>query len=149
MSGHGAVAEVDVVATTRRRWSAAERRTILAEADAEGAVVSEVARRYGVSASLLFRWRRLRKEATATRQTEPAPGSLAGACFVPLALPAPATATNKATSAPICDDGKIEIVLGGDRRIIVGKDVDTAALRRIVDVHEERPVRRSPLGEAG
>ena len=57
MSGHSAVAEVDVVATTRRRWSAAERRTILAEADADGAVVSEVARRHGVSASLLFRWR--------------------------------------------------------------------------------------------
>lgn len=140
MSGHSAVAEVDVVATTRRRWSAAERRTILAEADADGAVVSEVARRHGVSASLLFRWRRLRKEAKSTRRPEPA--------FVPLALPAP-TMPSEATSAPVHDDDKIEIVLGGGRRIIVGKDVDTAALRRIVEVLEERPVRRSSQSEAG
>jgi transposase len=128
MSGHSAIAEVDVIATTRRRWSAAERRTILAEADADGAVVSEVARRHGVSASLLFRWRRLRKEAKPARRSEPA--------FVPLALPAPAQ--HDTTSAPVSDDGRIEIVLSGVRRIIVGKDVDTAALRRIVDVLERR-----------
>jgi transposase len=130
MSGHSAVAEVDVVATTRRRWSAAERRIILAEADADGAVVSEVARRHGVSASLLFRWRRLRKEAKSIRRSEPT--------FVPLALPAPAIVPNATTSVPIGDDGRIEIVLGGGCRIIVGKDVDTAALRRIVDVLERR-----------
>ena len=131
MSGPSAIADVDVVATTRRRWSAAERRTILAEADADGAVVSEVARRHGVSASLLFRWRRLRKEAKATRRSEPA--------FVPLALPAPTTITrNETATASARDDGKIEIVLGGDRRVIVGKDVDTVALRRIVDVLERR-----------
>jgi len=130
MSGHSSVAEVDVIATTRRRWSAAERRTILAEADADGAVVSEVARRHGVSASLLFRWRRLRKEAKPAKRSEPA--------FVPLALPAPAMAANAAASGPICNDGRIEIVLDGGRRIIVGKDVDTAALRRLVDVLERR-----------
>lgn len=129
MSGPSAIAEVDVVATTRRRWSASERRIILAEADADGAVVSEVARRHGVSASLLFRWRRLRKEAKACSRPEPA--------FVPLALPAPMM-PSEATSAPVRDDGRIEIVLGGGRRIIVGKDVDTAALRRIVDLLERR-----------
>lgn len=138
MSGHSAVAEVDVIATTRRRWSAAERRTILAEADADGAVVSEVARRHGVSASLLFRWRRLRKEAKPAKRPEPARGPLAGASFVPLALPAPVTMRNETASGPTSDDGRIEIVLDGGRRIIVGKDVDTAALRRIVDVLERR-----------
>jgi transposase len=59
------------------------------------------------------------------------------ASFVPLALPAPST-PGEATSAPVRDEGRIEIVLGGGRRIIVGKDVDTAALRRIVDVLERR-----------
>jgi len=106
-----------------------ERQTILADADAEGAVVSEVARRHGVSASLLFRWRRLRKEAKATGMSELA--------FVPLALPAP-TMPSEASCAPVRDDGRIEIVLGGGRRIIVGRDVDTAALRRIVDVLDLR-----------
>ena len=129
MSGPSAISEVDVVATTRRRWSASERRTILAEADADGAVVSKVARRHGVSASLLFRWRRLRKEAKAYSRPEPA--------FVPLTLPAP-TMPSEAISTPVGDDGRIEIVLGGGRRIIVGKDVDTTALRRIVDVLERR-----------
>ncbi|HEY0281851.1 MAG TPA: hypothetical protein VGC27_04415 [Rhizomicrobium sp.] len=37
----------------------------------------------------------------------------------------------------------MEIVLEGGRRIIVGKDVDAAALLRIVDVLERRPVSRS------
>ena len=129
MSGPGAIAEVDVVATTRRRWSASERRTILAEADADGAVVSEVARRHGVSASLLFRWRRLRKEAKAYSRPEPA--------FVPLTLPAPPM-PSEAISTPVGDDGRIEIVLGGGRRIIVGKEGDTTALRRIVDLLERR-----------
>jgi transposase len=45
---------------------------------------------------------------------------------------------SEATSAPVRDDGRIEIVLGGGRRIVVGKDVDTAALRRIVDALERR-----------
>jgi hypothetical protein len=59
----------------------------------------------------LFRWRRLRKEAKAARLSELA--------FVPQALPASTTITrNGTTTAAACDDGKIEIVLGGSRRII-------------------------------
>lgn len=46
----------DVVAETRRRWSADERRQIVAESEA--AAVSVVARRHGVAVSLVFRWRR-------------------------------------------------------------------------------------------
>ena len=41
----------------RRRFSAAERRHILAEADRPGANVSEVARRYGIARRVLCRWR--------------------------------------------------------------------------------------------
>ena len=42
----------------RRRWSEEERRQILAEAFAPGAVASAVARRYEVSSGLLYTWRR-------------------------------------------------------------------------------------------
>src|ERR1700757_1236639 len=48
----------------RRRWSAQEKAAIVAESMAEGAVVSEVARRHGLSPQQLFGWRaRLRKGA--------------------------------------------------------------------------------------
>jgi transposase len=45
-------------AERRRRWSFEERRQILAEADAPGAVVAEVARRADVCTSLIYKWRR-------------------------------------------------------------------------------------------
>ena len=41
----------------RRRFSEADRRHILAEADRPGANVSEVARRYGIARRVLCRWR--------------------------------------------------------------------------------------------
>ena len=49
----------------RRRWSKDEEARIVEETLAPGAVVSEVARRHGVSRGLLFTWRRL------ARTTEP------------------------------------------------------------------------------
>lgn len=42
----------------RRRFSNAEKRSILEEAQAPGQTVSSVGRRYGLSVSLLFRWKR-------------------------------------------------------------------------------------------
>lgn len=42
----------------RRRWSAEEKASIVAEATAPGAVVSQVARRYGLTPQQVFTWRR-------------------------------------------------------------------------------------------
>ena len=44
-------------AERRRRWSADERRQILAAASTPGAVVAEVSRRWDVSTSLICKWR--------------------------------------------------------------------------------------------
>jgi transposase len=56
--------EVITGAGGRRRWSADEKARILEEATAPGAVVSEVARRNGLSPQHLFTWRRqARREA--------------------------------------------------------------------------------------
>jgi transposase len=56
--------EVITGAGGRRRWSAAEKARILEEATAPGAVVSEVARRNGMSPQHLFTWlRQARREA--------------------------------------------------------------------------------------
>jgi transposase len=43
----------------RRRWSEAERVAILAEAFAPDGVVAEVARRFDLSTSVIYRWRKL------------------------------------------------------------------------------------------
>jgi transposase len=64
------IPEVEVIqpprAGRRRIYSAEEKRRMLDEAAAPGSSVSEVARRYGVSPSLLFRWRRLMDEGSLT-----------------------------------------------------------------------------------
>jgi len=47
----------------RRRFSAADKKRMLDEAAVPGESVSTLARKYGISPSLLFRWRKLREEA--------------------------------------------------------------------------------------
>jgi transposase-like protein len=41
----------------RRKWSAAEREAILTEAFSPGGVVADVARRFDLSTSVIYRWR--------------------------------------------------------------------------------------------
>jgi transposase len=47
----------------RRTWSDEEKAAIIAESDGPGTSISAVARRYGLSASQLFTWRRLARQA--------------------------------------------------------------------------------------
>jgi transposase len=58
---HRSNEHIEVITGTerRRRWSLEEKRALLAEAEAPGMTVSFVARKHGVSPSLLFRWRKL------------------------------------------------------------------------------------------
>ena len=59
----------------RRRWSAEQKRSIVAEAFASGASVCEVARRADVVPSLIYRWRReLRTAAVGFAEVVVAPG---------------------------------------------------------------------------
>src|SRR3954469_25182999 len=53
-------ARVEVITSVqlRRRWSTAEKVRLVEEAMQPGSSVSFVARRYGLSPSLLFRWKR-------------------------------------------------------------------------------------------
>ena len=50
--------EVITSVERRRRWSAGDKARLVAAMSEPGAVVSEIARREGVDASLLYRWRR-------------------------------------------------------------------------------------------
>jgi transposase len=117
------VSRLDVVDTgRRRRWSADEKLRIVAESLGGPRLVSSTARRYGISPSLLFAWRRsFRARPVVTGTEEPA--------FVPAVVVVPETApTFQAASV----SGRVEIVLANGRRLIVDAMIDTGAVARLV-----------------
>lgn len=57
---------VTVSEERRRRWSTAEKAALVRETYEPGMNVSLVARKHGVSASLLFNWRKLEREGALT-----------------------------------------------------------------------------------
>jgi transposase len=120
----------------RRRWSQDDKVRIVEETLAPGAKVTEVARRNGVAASVVFTWRRQAR--TVER---------VGPCFAPVQIAAAVTGEDNAK--PQSDDrrmrslstarnGLIEIDLGNRRRIRVDAQVDPEALARVLDVLERR-----------
>ena len=112
----------------RRVWSDDEKRRIVAETFAPGASVSIVARRHDLNANMLFTWRRQIGAAALL----PAGDAVT---FVPAAITAEAA---PAVSPASSIDGRMEIMLADGDRIIVGKDVDTVALARVVKVLSRR-----------
>ena len=122
----------------RRRWSQDDKVRIVEETLAPGAKVTEVARRNGVAASVVFTWRRQAR--TAER---------VGPCFAPMQIAAPVE-TGEENSKPASEDdrrmrqlpagrnGLIEIDLGNRRRIRVDAQVDPEALARVIEVLERR-----------
>ena len=124
----------------RRRWSSDEKTRIVEETLVPGAKISEVARRNGVSASLVFTWRRQ------ARTGESPPAIAPRFAAVRIAGPNPVAELSKPPSyeppqsrpATSGRSGLIEISLGGGRRVRVDANVDAAALARVLDVLERR-----------
>jgi transposase len=123
MSGDRTPLRFDVVAGARRSWSREQKAAIAAEVGVCGASVSQVARRHGLNAGLLFRWLREFQSGLGTPERKAGNGAPAVPAFVPIMLPAPV-----APAKP----GTVEIVIAGGRTVRVGTDIDTAALVRIV-----------------
>jgi transposase len=134
--------EVITGSERRRKWSAEEKSEIVAESLAEGAVVSEVARRHGLSPQQLFGWRaRLRAAVKGL-----ALSSDATPAFVPAiveneppssavpALPAAVMAMGAAGVAP----ASIEIALGGVIVRVRG-EADPRALTAVLKALRVRP----------
>jgi transposase len=123
----GQVQRLEVVETgRRRRWLEDEKLRIVAESLSGPRLVSATARRYGISPSLLYTWRRsFRAERIGTEGS--APG------FVP-AMIIPETRPDAGASPT----GRMEIVVAKGRRIIVDAGVDAAALARVVEVLDRR-----------
>ena len=104
--------------TPRRRWSEAEKRRIVAESYQPGVSVSVVARRNDVNANLVFNWRRRFREQGG---------------FVPVVVePAGMLPPPSAVGADALATGRMEIALADGSRVIVDREVDGAALGRVL-----------------
>jgi len=111
----------------RRDYSDTDKKRIVEEASRETASVSSVARKYGISASLMFQWRKQLGMGPAHRIvpvtiTDTADG------LADLA----AMTTRPAASAPECAAPAIEIGLAGGRRLRFARDTDPDTIQRLV-----------------
>jgi transposase len=118
----------DIIAETRRVRSDEEKRAIVAEASKGYRNASAVARRHGIKPSLLFRWKK-QFSVNPVPESTPAPTS-----FVPIALALPSPISDVAAIAPSGrkQQSIIEIEVAGGRKVRVGVDIDTGALKRII-----------------
>ncbi|MER9443603.1 transposase [Mesorhizobium sp. M0340] len=96
----------------RRQWSVDDEARIIAETLEPNAIISEVARRYGLRPQQVFAWRReARKQAASVQQDSPA--------FVPAVVAAPTTEpTGQRPARPrkqktVRDAGVIELEVDG------------------------------------
>lgn len=107
----------------RRRYSLAFKKQVLAEASAPGVSVSAVARRHGLNANLVFNWRRCL-------------GGDPASAFAPVVIdPSVPEFSGPASGAP-ASNARMEVICHGGRRIGLGADFDSAALRRLLALVE-------------
>lgn len=121
----------------RRKWSAEDKAALLAEIEAEDGRVMVVARRHGISESLLYNWRSAWKLATELGPPDPVefvPVGMIGP--VPEASQAPLTVSDLPAASRPDDDraGRIEIALPGGTRVSVDAFVNETALARVFRV---------------
>jgi transposase len=128
------VAEI-ITVERRRRWSADDKRRIVAETFQPDASVSSVAKRHGLHPGQVFGWRRALRDEARGRSAQ---GS---AAFAPVVLQEPETSLRlpaPEAMKPASSCSRIEIILGRGRRVVVGADVDASALRRVLEILEQR-----------
>ena len=129
----------EVVVARRRQWTPEEKVALMAEVDAEGGRVSVVARRHGISDSLLYNWRSAWKAAALARPAAAPVG------FVQLGVVADASGPSSPvpmTASAECRRGiglalaeragVIEIDLPDGVRVRVDNSVNEKALQRVL-----------------
>jgi transposase len=123
------ITRLEIVDTgRRRRWSEAEKQRIIEESFSGRRLVSATARAHGISRSLLTTWRRLYREGRL--------GQAEAVSFGPVLVAATPLAAAAVLGSPEPRIERIEILLMNGRRLLVGMDVDAAALARVVSVLE-------------
>jgi len=126
----------------RRSWSSEEKVRLVGEVAERG--VAEVARRYEVCRSLLYRWRRQMRGGELAAVP-------AAAGFVPVRIapevlavretkdePPPAPALPERTRGSEASIGLVEIVLGNGRVLRVAERIDPAVLARLAAALDRR-----------
>jgi transposase len=121
VSKEGYAGRLDVIvgSTGRRYRTDAEKARIAAESLAPGAVVSEIARRYGASRWQVYDWRRRFRSGGMTLSER----IVSSPAFVPLAVD---------ESAPVSRTTDVIEIAIGDIVIRAGRDVEEAHLARIL-----------------
>jgi transposase len=104
------VRRIEVITGTgrRRRFSESEKARIVAETRQPGVVVSEIARRHGLTPQRLFSWRRVvcRRAATGDAKTE--------VLFVPAVVDVPAREVEAVTEKQECAEDDVAPLIGFD-----------------------------------
>ena len=134
------MAEVDILGPSERRriWGAQEKAALLAEIDAEGGKVRLVARRHGISESLLYNWRSARKAAAVAAGAADdvkfvLVGVVAGkAPHRPVLLASPEPVSTPESPSAEGKGGSIEITLPNGARVSVDAFVNEKALSRVL-----------------
>ena len=123
----------DLAQGPRRHYPLDFKLQVMKEIAAPGVSVAAVARRHGMNANVIFRWRKNYCAGTSGENTE--------ADFLPVrvvrdapALPAPACAEPppERKAPPRKKAGRIEITLPGGFALRVDEGIDEAALRRVL-----------------
>ncbi|MER8575507.1 transposase [Mesorhizobium sp. M1409] len=112
----------------RRHWSRDDKARIVAETLEPNAIISEVARRYGLRPQQVFAWRReARKQAASVQQESPA--------FVPAVVtppePAPTRSAQPRKRKATRDAGLIELEIDGIA-MRVGRDADAKTVAAVI-----------------
>jgi len=120
--------EVITSVERRRRWSAAEKSRLVRAMDEPGAVVTEIARRAEVHASLLYRWRReLRRETPKFMPVRVAPEASGERSARASACP-----PTSPSSAPPPARASITIAFGVEVRMTIEGAPDASTLASVI-----------------
>lgn len=135
------VVEVVTRGERRRIWSDEQKRLIVLEAMQPEALVTEVARRWGVGTGLIYTWRRQLRQGELGAVPVPAP------TFAQVTVESPPVIAEPEPAAPVpeapaeaggSDAGVIEVALPCGATVRVGRHVDEAALRRVLSAVRAR-----------
>ena len=129
----------------RRRFSVEQKLAVLAEATAPGANLSAIARQHGVLPAQVYKWRRLAELGVIG---VPGASELPSFVAVEIAKDTPSLPVSVPADKPVADEaprrrrrrksGLIEIELASGGRVRVDRDVDAAALERVLGVLSRR-----------